>query len=782
MFNCIGMLGALLLLANSTSDDLAERLWDAARRGDVAVVREVLEGGVDVNATTKYGATALSYACDRGHAEVVQLLLESGANPNAKDTFYGATPLDWAMSDKKREIIQALVENGAESLEQPLLTAVKAKNKELVTIFLDSKRVNDRGLVYALRAARSAKADEIADLLEAAGADSIKLRQIPEEQRKQLAGAYAGDGVQYRVEPKVDEVQLVLPNGQKLSFMPLDDDSFEYLTMKLRFEIADESASKMMLTTGSTTRTFDRVKPGEKPASSNEETKVADRDDRDSKIPNRVPSEDFKEQDVALLGDDWPGFRGVAARGVADGYSLPAVWDGERNVNQSWRQPIPGLGLSCPVIYGDRLFVTSAVSTVDRAGLKIGNYGDVASVDDNSEHEFVVICLDVTTGQQLWMRTAHVGPPRVKRHTKSSHANPTPVTDGRYVVVSFGSEGMFCYDFDGNLIWQRDLGVLDSGWFYDRSYQWGFGSSPIIDGDRIYIQCDIQDGSFLAALDLATGNEVWRTERDEIPTWSTPTICHIDGQSLIITNGTRGARGYDAATGKLRWWFDGHSEIVVPTPFVAHRLAYISSGYRPIQPIYAVDPLAEGDLKATLTEGETDAKSNADTTDSAVTENESTQDKGPAKTPKPPAPMAHSQEKSNDELPGVNPGIVWSKKRGGPYMPTPIVYERYLYTCSNQGIVACYDAISGEQVFRKRLNVDGAKSFVASPVAGDGKIYLTSEEGRVIVLRAGNTLDIIAVNDLGTHVLATPAISQGKLYFRGESEMISIELSRPPRP
>ena len=776
MLNYLSLVGALLLIVSPSQDELAEQLWEAARQGDSQTVKELIERGADVNAATKYGATALSYACDRGHVEVVQMLLDKGANPNAKDSFYGATPLDWAMDDRKPQIIAALVTHGAEKLEQPLLTAVKEQDLALVRIFLESKRISDRGLVYALRAARDEKSrdekvEEIQRMLEEAGAGAIELQKLSPERQQQLTGAYTGRGVQYRIEAKDDELQMILPDGQRLSFIPLDDGSFEYLSMKLSFEVAGDVAQKMSLETGATTLTFDRVEGS--PTRSVEETATEKPDVANDKATqtDRTSEEWVGKDEAKLVGEHWPSFRGVGARGVAEGFALPTVWDVEKGVNASWRAAVPGLGLSCPVVYGNRLFVTSAVSTVDQAGLKIGNYGDVDSVEDNSEHEFVVICLDVDTGQQLWSRTAHVGPPRIKRHMKSSHANPTAATDGRYVVASFGSEGLYCYDMDGNLIWRRDFGVLDSGWFYDRSYQWGFGSSPIIDGDRVYIQCDVQEGSFLAALDVATGEEIWRTDRDEIPTWSSPTVHHLDGPSMLITNGTRGARGYDAESGELKWWFDGHSEIVVPTPFVAHGLAYITSGYRPIQPIYAVNPHASGDLKAKPAED--DKAADDETTDDAV--KSEVADK-PLRAPSPPVSTpAHSSDASVA-------GIVWSKNRGGPYMPTPIVYGRYLYTCSNQGIVACYDAITGAEQYRERLNVDGAKSFVASPVAGDGKIFLTSEEGRVILLRAGATFEIITVNDLGTHVLSTPAIAQGKLFFRGEHEVIAIELQRAPRP
>jgi outer membrane protein assembly factor BamB len=358
--------------------------------------------------------------------------------------------------------------------------------------------------------------------------------------------------------------------------------------------------------------------------------------------------------------------------------------------------------------------------------VRIGLYGDVASVEENNVYEFRLICLDKLTGEIMWQETATKKKPAVKRHAKSSHANPTPATDGIHVVASFGSEGLYCYDMEGKLLWSKELGVLDSGWFYDPGYQWGFGSSPIIFNELVIVQCDIQNDSFIAAFNLSDGSEVWRTPREEIPSWSSPTVHEFDGLPMLMTGGTKAARGYDARTGELLWSLPEHSEIVVPTPFVAQGLMFFASGYSPVQPIYAVRSEARGDIGL-----------------------------------------------DGDNL--TNEFVSWSTKRGGPYMPTPIVYGEYLYCCGNSGILDCYDAMSGEKVYTKRMRAPGGSlAFTASPIAGDGHLYFTAEDGRVLVVKAGPEFELVATNKAGESILATPAISEGTIFLRTQDSVIAV--------
>lgn len=431
-------------------------------------------------------------------------------------------------------------------------------------------------------------------------------------------------------------------------------------------------------------------------------------------------------------GGEWPSFRGLNASGVAEGYPTPTRWDATRGVHLAWKTPIPGLAHSSPVVWGDRVFVTTAVSSDPKPYFRPGLYGDVDSADESSRHSWRVYALDRRTGKVLWERTAYEGVPRIKRHIKSSHANSTPVTDGRRLVALFGSEGLYCYDLEGKLLWKQDLGVLDAGWFYDPSYQWAPGSSPVIYGDLVIVQADIQKGSFIAAYDLKDGRRRWITPREEIPSWGTPTV--VDGPQgpEVVTNATRRIRGYDPLTGAELWRLSGNSEITAPTPVAALGLVFVTSGYRPIQPIYAIRPGGRGDIS-----------------------------------------LKSGQSQSDH--------IAWSRSRGGPYMPTPLVYGDHLYTLSNNGVLTCYKAASGEEVYKQRVVEGQGGAYSASPVATNGKLYLSSEDGDIHVVRAGPVFQLMASNPMGEVLMASPALSRGALIVRGLHHVFAIE-ERPAIP
>jgi len=427
---------------------------------------------------------------------------------------------------------------------------------------------------------------------------------------------------------------------------------------------------------------------------------------------------------ASVSGQHWPSFRGPNASGVSDGHPTPVKWNAPSGESVLWKTPIPGVAVSSPVVWGDRVFVSTAVSSDPHATIRTGLYGDVEPSSDLSRHSWRLVALDKRTGKVLWERVAHEGVPRTKRHPKSSQASPTPVTDGRHVVVSFGSEGLYTYDVDGKLLWKRDLGVLNAGWFYDPDYEWGVGSSPIIWKSSVIVQCDIQKNSFIAAFDVATGQPLWRTPREEIPSWSTPAIYEGNGRAELVTQATNFTRGYDPSTGQELWRLAGNSEITIPTPIIGANLIIVTNGYRGVQPIYAIKPGAKGDI--TL--------------------------KG---------------EQTQSEF------IAWSTKRGGPYIPTPLIYRDQLYVCSNNGVLSAYDARTGQRLYQERLGGTGG-SFSASPVAADGKIYLASEDGDVFVIKAGPTYELLATNSMGEALMATPAISEGLIIIRGLKDVFAI--------
>ncbi len=617
----------LFLAATALARDAREDLWAAARKGDARAVEALLTQGVDVNAKTDYGATALHFAADKGHVAVVKVLLRHKANVNVKDTFYTATPMTWAVYRQHWDVIDVLIEAGAEGGASLLTEAVKQGQTGIVRTILARTKPSESTLNAAL-AAVPARHPEIAEALRKAGAKVV-------------------------------------------------------------------------------------AKPSPSPAKPTATTKPADAKPEKSTEIKPPPVDD--KTPVVKTPRNWPSFRGPHASGTGDGQFPPLTWDVKKGVHVVWKTPIPGLGHSCPIVWGDRVFVTTAVSGDPKSLFKPGLYGDVDSVNDSSVHSWRVYCLDKRSGRVLWERTARAGVPKVKRHMKGSHANPTPATDGKHLVVSFGSEGLYCYDLDGRPFWRRDLGTLDSGWFYDPDYQWGFGSSPILYQDRVIVQCDVGKNSFLAAYDVATGEPIWTTPRTEIPSWGTPTVYEDRDHVELITNATKFVRGYDPRTGKELWRLGRNAEITVPTPVCGDGLIFVTSGYRPIQPIYAIRPGARGDI--TLKEKQT-----------------------------------------------TNASIAWSKSKDGPYMPTPIVYGDHLYTCSNYGIVTCYEARTGKQVYRERLG--GRGGYTASPVAADGKLYFTSEEGSVDVIKAGPHFEHLARNTMDDVCMASPAISDGMLFVR----------------
>jgi len=419
----------------------------------------------------------------------------------------------------------------------------------------------------------------------------------------------------------------------------------------------------------------------------------------------------------------WPSFRGPHAQGVAEGAEPPTHWDGETGQNVLWKTAIPGLGHSSPVVWGDRLFITTAVHEGGDTELEVGLYGDPWSAKDEGKQSYRLYALDAQTGEIVWHRTAYEGVPKIKRHTKSSHANPTPATDGETVVAFFGSEGLYAYDFDGELLWSQDLGVLHSGSYMLPPAQWGFASSPVIHDGRVIVQCDILEGSFLAAFDLETGRELWRTEREEFPTWSSPTIHAGPDTTQVLVNGFKHMGGYDFETGEPLWWLSGGGDVPVPTPVVAHGLVFLTNSHGAKSPIYAVRLSARGDVNL---EG--------DATSSVY--------------------------------------VAWSTPRGGAYMQTPIVYGDLLYVCRDNGVLSAYDAKTGERYYQARLGK--GMGFTSSAVAAGGKLYFTSEEGQTHVIEAGEVFEELAVNTLGEIVMATPAIAGDELFFRTRFHVVAI--------
>jgi outer membrane protein assembly factor BamB len=425
-------------------------------------------------------------------------------------------------------------------------------------------------------------------------------------------------------------------------------------------------------------------------------------------------------------GIDWPQFRGISAAGVSEGAETPSTWNVADGKNVQWKTDIPGLGLSSPVVWGDLLFVSTAISGKRDATLRPGLYGDIESVPDDTSHEWRVYALNKKTGVVVWQRTAHTGVPKIKRHTKNSHANSTLATDGERLIAFFGSEGVYAYDLKGKLLWQKDLGVLDAGYYEAPEAQWETGSSPIIHDGVVVIQADVQKGSFLAAFDAKDGKEIWRVARNDVPTWSTPTIHEVNGKAQVLVNGMRQAGAYDFKTGKVIWSLAGGGDIPVPTPVTSDGLVYLTNAHGPGSPVYAIRDTALGDVS--LQGGASSSAS-----------------------------------------------VAWSYPRDGAYMATPLVYQGLVYVVRMNGVLNVYDAKTGAKKFQERLG-GGTSAFTASPVASGGKIYLANEDGKVFVIKAAPAYELVSLNDMGASVLATPAISEGRLLFRTQQQLISVGL------
>jgi len=420
-------------------------------------------------------------------------------------------------------------------------------------------------------------------------------------------------------------------------------------------------------------------------------------------------------------GIDWPAFRGIDASGVAEqGRPTPTTFTPSSAV---WRTKIPGLGNSSPIVWDDLLCVTTAISAMDNS-FKPGLYGNIEPVNDSSPHEWKVICLDKRSGAARWEQTVHQGVPAIKRHPKSTQANATLATDGVHLAAFFGSEGLHVYDLAGKRLWSKSFGVLDSGFFQVPEAQWGFASSPIIHDGVLIVQADVQKNSFLAAFDVVTGKELWRVVRTDVPTFGTPAVVDAAGRRQVVVNGWKHTGGYDLETGRELWKLTGGGDIPTPTPIAGDGLIFITSAHGDESPVHAIRASATGDIS--LKGSETSS--------------------------------AH---------------VAWSVPRAGSYMATPLLYGDYLYVVRWNGILGVYEARTGKLAYQQRLGA-GATAFTASPVASGGRVYFATEDGEVYVIKAGPTYELVATNRLDAPMLATPAISDGRLFIRTKDEIFAF--------
>jgi outer membrane protein assembly factor BamB len=504
------------------------------------------------------------------------------------------------------------------------------------------------------------------------------------------------------------QIELLAPTGPKGCVEP----------GRYRFRVADRHLTFELVSDGCVERRMILDRSTWRPKG---EAQVVPARRIERTVADRTPLPPHKAGDGA---GSWPSFRGSAASGIAEKQGLPLTWNVKTGENVLWRTPIPGLAHSSPIVWGDRVFVTSAISSRPNATFRPGLYGDGDASDDRSRQRWVIYAIDKRTGKILWERVAHEGEPLNKRHIKSTYASSTPATDGRIVVAWFGSQGVYAYDLDGTLRWKVDLGRVDIGAYDIPTFEWGPASSPIIWNGLVILQCDTQADSFVLALNADTGETVWKTERQELPSWGTPTIAMTSSGPELVTNASNFIRGYDPRNGQELWKVGHSSKITAPTPVAMDDLFVVVSGRAPERPIFVIRAGARGDL--TLRDGQT-----------------------------------HSQS------------IAWSRTARGSYMPTPLIYGGLLYVLANNGVLDAYILKTGDEIYRQRLPEIG-NGYSASPVASDGKIYLSSEDGEMLVVTAGPTFTHLATNSMGEPLMATPALSDGVMYVRSSRTLFAI--------
>ena len=418
---------------------------------------------------------------------------------------------------------------------------------------------------------------------------------------------------------------------------------------------------------------------------------------------------------------NWPQFRGPGARGVAKGKGLPTTWSTTENVK--WCVPVPGRGWSSPVIWGDKVFLSSAISTGKEKTVKKGLYfGGNEQTPSPNQHRWMIYCFSFESGEKLWEQEANVGKPLTPRHIKNNYAPETQVTDGNLIYTYFADQGLFANDLDGELKWKRKMKA------YKTRYNWGSAASPALHDDFIYILNDNEQNSFVEAIDKNTGETSWRRDRNEKSNWSTPFVWENSLRTEIITIGTGKTRSY-GLDGTLLWELVADmSSITIATPFTAHGLLYVTSGYvgDKHKPIYAIQPGGKGTINL----------------------------------------------KKNRP---VDKSIVWRQPNAAPYNPSTLVYKDLLYVLYDFGFLACFNAKTGEKIYDKvRARKRQRTPFTASPWAYNDKVFCLSEDGDCFVYKAGRKNELLHINKLDELCMATPGIARGNLFIRTASKLYRI--------
>lgn len=695
------------LISFSALADSGRELKLAARAGDLAEVKRLIEAGAAVDVPDDWGTTALILAAWHGTPEVIEYLLEKGADPDARDRFFGASALDITLwqGEPDYRAAKLLLAAGAGGRASALRQALEAGDVALARAAVDAGPVHEYEAAE-LRANHAALEGELAKILAALKTEADP--PPPTYDAAQFAafvGLFEGEALSVTTEVNAGGKLVAVMDGQRTVVTPVVDRLFRDAEGKLSLEFSGRAGTVERLTV---------TRKGQEPV----RLGLADGPIRSgaTDLPEFVTDPDA-EPTV-----HWSGFRGTNRSGIGDGHDTPTDFDLESGEGVAWSVDLPGLGNSSPIVWGDRVYVTTAVAAGGSTPLRTGLTGAGDEIDEDSEHRWLVLAYDKRDGKQLWEREVGRAVPLTKRHFKATQANSSPVTDGTHIVAVFPTAGLACLGMDGELHWKHELGGLNAGGFNDPGLQWGFAASPIIYKDKVILQVDIHDGGYLAAWDIESGKQLWKVERPDVaPSWSTPAIWPTpDGDELVVNASI--IRGYDPETGKELWSLSPTSVQVVASPVVGSDYVIVSSGYPPARPIYAVKPGIRG--------------------------------------------------KHEIGVDGDTPQLAWHSTRGGAYMPTPVLYRGLLYMVHHNARIVAHDARSGERVYQARFSAGG--TMTSSPVVANGKIYQGTEEGTLYVLEAGPEYRELAVHEFDEPLMATPAISEGLLFVRTPSKLIAI--------
>ena len=702
---CLALSVLSILASPAVVADDGRALLMAARNGQLDEVKRLVKSGVPVDTEGAYGVTPLALAARAQALDVIEYLLVKGADPDAREGFFGMSVLGMALwtDDPEYAAAKLVLAAGADNRGDALATALDEGNVALARAAVEAGAIYEYEKTWMSEVYAELEG-ELAEIL--AGIETRPNQAPPEyspEELARFAGEYQNPAYEFGMRLEVVDGDLVLDmQGERSPLEAFADRGFE-------------SKAGVVVRIRGRAGTIESVaveKPGGEPLRFG------------PGLEDLVPAPEilaFEESSAPTV--HWPGFRGANRSGVAVATDMPIDFDLSSGQGVAWRTELPGLGNSSPVVWGDRVYVTTAIADGGSVPLKTGLTGAGDEVEEAVEHRWMVMAFDKASGELAWETEVGRGVPLTKRHFKATQANSTPETDGEHIAVVFPTAGLACLGLDGEIHWKQELGGLNAGGFNDPGVQWGFAASPIIHDGKVILQVDIHDGPYIAAWSLETGEPLWRTERPDVaPSWATPAIWDTPtGEELVVNASV--IRGYDADTGSELWSLSPTSVQVVASPIIGSEKLYVSSGYPPARPIYAVKAGIRGH---------------------------------------------HEIEK------GVaDPALAWAQERGGAYMPTPLLYRGLLYIVHHNGRLVAHDPATGGPVYRARFSQSG--TCTNSPVAADGVIYQGTEEGTMYVFEAGPEYKELAVHDFGAPLMATPAISEGTLFVRTPGELIALK-------